>query len=110
MAQPKVPIRHYQQLAKLFPEAISALENLGTAVRNSGPLKGKTVELIQLAGAAAVQSEGSVHSHTRRAIQEGATKEEVYHTLLLLISTIGFPRASAAMRWAEDVLSKGKKK
>ncbi|MBI5603974.1 MAG: carboxymuconolactone decarboxylase family protein [Deltaproteobacteria bacterium] len=110
MAQPKVPIRHYQQLAKLFPEAISALENLGTAVRDSGPLKGKTVELIQLAGAAAVQSEGSVHSHTRRAIQEGATKEEVYHTLLLLISTIGFPRTSAAMRWAEDVLSKGKKK
>ncbi len=110
MAQQKVPIKHYQQIAKLFPGAISALEDLGSAVRDAGPLEGKTVELIQLAGAAAVQSEGAVHSHTRRAIQEGATPLEVYHTLLLLISTIGFPRTSAAMRWAEDILSQGKKK
>lgn len=110
MTQQKVPIKHYQQIAKLFPGAITALENLGSAVRDAGPLEGKTVELIQLAGAAAVQSEGAVHSHTRRAIQEGATALEVYHTLLLLISTIGFPRTSAAMRWAEDILSKKKKK
>lgn len=108
MAQQKVPIKHYQQLAKLFPGAISALENLGSAVRDAGPLEGKTVELIQLAGAAAAQSEGAVHSHTRRAIQEGATPLEVYHTLLLLISTIGFPRVSAAMNWAQDVLGKKK--
>jgi 4-carboxymuconolactone decarboxylase len=110
MAQQKVPVKHYQQITKLFPGAISALEDLGSAVRDAGPLEGKTVELIQLAGAAAVQSEGSVHSHTRRAIQEGATPLEVYHTLLLLVSTIGFPRTSAAMRWAEDILSRGKKK
>jgi 4-carboxymuconolactone decarboxylase len=110
MANQKVPIKHYQQLAQLFPETISALENLGSAVRNDGPLKGKTVELIQLAGAAALQSQGSVHSHTRRAIQAGASAEEVYHTLLLLVSTIGFPRASAAITWAEDVLTKKKKK
>jgi 4-carboxymuconolactone decarboxylase len=109
MTNQKVPIKHYQQLVKFFPEAISALENLGSAVRNTGPLKGKTVELIQLAGAAAVQSEGSVHSHTRRAVQEGASKEEIRHTIMLLISTIGFPRASAALKWAEDILSKGKK-
>ncbi len=67
MANQKVPVKHYQRLSKLFPEAISALENLGSAIHNSGPIRGKTAELIQLAGAAAVQSEGSVHSHTRRA-------------------------------------------
>jgi AhpD family alkylhydroperoxidase len=110
MAQQKVPIKHYQQVAKLFPGAISALEDLGSAIRQAGPLEGKTVELIQLAGAAAVQSEGAVHSHTRRALQAGASPQEVYHTLLLLISTIGFPRTSAALRWAEDIVSKGKKK
>jgi 4-carboxymuconolactone decarboxylase len=109
MANQKVPVKHYQQLSKLFPETISALENLGSAIHNSGPIRGKTAELIQLAGAAAVQSEGSVHSHTRRAVKEGASKEEIRHTLLLLISTIGFPRASAALRWAEDILSTPKK-
>ena len=108
MSKPKVPVKHYQKLSKLFPEAISALETRGSAVHNAGPIKGKTAELIQLAGAAAVQSEGSVHSHTRRAVQEGASKMEIRHTLLLLISTIGFPRASAALKWAEDILDKAK--
>ena len=110
MANQKVPVKHYQHLAKLFPGAISALEDLGSAIREAGPIQGKTAELIQLAGAAAVQSEGSVHSHTRRAVQAGATPDEIYHTLLLLISTIGFPRASAALRWAQDVLTAKKKK
>jgi AhpD family alkylhydroperoxidase len=110
MANQKVPVKHYQQLAKRFPGAISALEDLGSAIREAGPIQGKTAELIQLAGAAAVQSEGSVHSHTRRALQAGATADEIQHTLLLLVSTIGFPRASAAMRWTQDVLSKVKKK
>jgi 4-carboxymuconolactone decarboxylase len=108
MSNLKVPVKHYQKLSKLFPEVLSALEDLGSAIRSSGPIEGKTVELIQLAGAASVQSEGSVHSHTRRALQAGATKEEIYHTLVLLISTIGFPRASAALNWAQDIVNKKK--
>jgi AhpD family alkylhydroperoxidase len=110
MAKEKVPIKHYQNLSKRFPEVISAVENLGSAVRAAGPLEGKTVELIQLAGAAAMQSEGSVHSHTRRALKAGATQEEINHTLVLLISTIGFPRASAALNWAQDIIAKKNKK
>lgn len=108
MTKQKVPVKHYQKLSNLFPEVISALEDIGSAVRKAGPIEGKTVELIQLAGAAAVQSEGSVHSHTRRALQAGATKEEIYHTLMLLISTIGFPRVSAALNWAQDLINKKK--
>lgn len=88
----------------MFPAAMEAVENLGTAIRRAGPIDGKTAQLIQLAAAAAAQSEGSVHSHTRRALQEGATKEEIYHTLLLLVSTIGFPKVAAAISWSRDVL------
>jgi AhpD family alkylhydroperoxidase len=108
MAREKVPIKHYQKLSKRFPEVISAVEGLGSAIRAAGPIEGKTVELIQLAGAAAMQSEGSVHSHTRRALQAGAAPEEIYHTLILLISTIGFPRTSAALNWAQDIISQKK--
>jgi 4-carboxymuconolactone decarboxylase len=108
MAQQKVPVKHYQKLSKHFPEVITAVEELGAAIRSAGPLEGKTVELIQLAGAATMQSEGSVHSHTRRALQAGATPEEIYHSLVLLISTIGFPRASAALNWAQDIVNKKK--
>jgi 4-carboxymuconolactone decarboxylase len=104
MSSQKVPVRHYQKLSQQFPSIIAALENLGSSIRQEGPIQGKTAELIQLAGAAAVQSEGSVHSHTRRALEAGATQEEINHALILLISTIGFPRASAAINWAQDIL------
>ena len=110
MPQPKVPVKHYQELAKNFPGVIAAVETLGAAIREAGPISEKTAELIQLAGAAASQLEGSVHSHTRRALKAGATKAEILQTLVLLISTIGFPKASAAIMWAQDVLTGKKKK
>lgn len=95
---------HNQRLNKQYPDLFEALDRLGTAVKNAGPLDRKIAELIQLGAAAAVQSEGSVHSHTRRALEAGATPEEIRHALLLLVSTIGFPRAAAALSWAEDLL------
>jgi alkylhydroperoxidase/carboxymuconolactone decarboxylase family protein YurZ len=39
------------------------------------------------------------------AMQEGAKEEEVYQTLLLLVTIVGFPRMSAAMKWAERALT-----
>ena len=98
MAKPK----HFQRLAKRYPEYVSAVEKLGAAVKSAGPLEPKVAELIQLAAAAAVHSEGSVHSHARRALKAGATPEEVNHALLLLTSTIGFPAVAAALSWADD--------
>jgi len=96
----------YKKIAKQFPDVISAVENLGTTLRTAGPLDEKTSHLIQLAAAAAGQSEGSVCSHTRRALQAGASSEEITHALLLLVSTIGFPQTMAAMSWAQEVLEK----
>jgi AhpD family alkylhydroperoxidase len=83
---------------------IKALEQLGETVRQEGPLDDKTAHLVQLAAAAASRSEGSVHSHTRRALKAGATPEEIYHAVILLTSTIGFPHTSAALSWVYDVL------
>jgi 4-carboxymuconolactone decarboxylase len=85
---------------------MESLEKLGEVLRQEGPLDDKTSHLIQLAAAAAIRSEGSVHSHVRRALAAGATPEEIYHTLILLTSTIGFPTMSAALSWAYDILEK----
>jgi AhpD family alkylhydroperoxidase len=98
MAKPK----HYNRLAKRYPEYAAAVERLGDTVKHAGPLEPKVAELIQLAGAAAVGSEGSVHSHTRRALRAGATQEEISHAILLLTSTIGFPAVAAALSWVDD--------
>lgn len=100
----------YEKVNTQFPNVISAVENLGTTVRTAGPLDEKTTHLIQLAAAAAMQSEGSVCSHTRRALQAGASADEITHALLLLVSTMGFPQTMAAMSWAQEVLEKKAKK
>jgi len=103
-----VPIPdHYTSLQDRFPAVLSALEELGKTARSQGPLDAKTAHLVQLAAAAAIQSEGAVHSHTKRALQAGATRDEVYHTIVLLVSTIGFPKVAAAVSWIDDVLETG---
>ena len=100
----KGPAKHYQDLTASFPEVLTAVENLGETVRSAGPVDSKTSELIQLAAAAATQSTGSVRSHARKALQAGASKKEVQHALLLLISTIGFPQVAAALFWVKEIL------
>jgi AhpD family alkylhydroperoxidase len=102
----KVPVKRYQLMKRRFPNFMSAVERLGEAAAGAGPLDEKTKELVQLGAAAAMRSEGSVHSHTRRALQCGASADEIRHALVLLTSTIGFPTVVAALSWADDVIDK----
>ncbi len=97
------PASHYQYLLKTFPDVMAAVEQVGSTVRQAGPLDRKTTELIQLAVAAATQSTGAVHSHAKRALAAGATRQELEHALLVLISTVGFPKVAAALSWIEEV-------
>lgn len=98
--------KHYQRLRERYPAVLDAVGHLGRTVRESGPLQEKEIQLIQLAAAAAVKSEGGVHSHARRAMEAGASAEEVRHALLVLISTLGYPNVAAALSWVDDVTEK----
>jgi AhpD family alkylhydroperoxidase len=102
---PKLP-NQYLGIQKRYKSYIKAVENLGKAAKAAGPLTEKTARLIQLAAAATSRSEGSVHSHARRALAAGAKPEEIRHAVILLTSTIGFPNVSAALSWVDDVLEK----
>jgi len=102
---PKYPAQYTNITAK-YKGVMKALDSVGKAVKSAGPLNKKTSELIQLAAAAATRSEGSVHSHTRRAMAAGAKPDEIRHALILLTSTVGFPTVSAALSWADDVLER----
>lgn len=95
-------------IRKRFKSYSKALDNLGKAAKEAGPLDEKTAHLVQLAAAAAIRSEGSVHSHTRRALEAGAKPDEIRHALLLLSSTIGFPTVSAALSWTDDIIEGNK--
>jgi len=96
----------FATLKKNSKEFIDAVEDLGRVVKQAGPIDEKTSQLIQLAAAAAIRSEGAVHSHTKRALQAGATPDEISHAIILLTSTIGFPNVSAALSWASDVIGR----
>lgn len=96
----------YAYMKERHKDFIAALEHLGETVRKDGPLDEKTSQLVQLAAAAAIRSEGSVHSHARRAVKAGASPEEVFHAIILLTSTIGFPSTSAALSWAHEEIGR----
>ncbi len=94
----------YVNVRKKYPQLMEALDGLGDVVSHQGPIDEKNSHLIRMAAAAAIRSEGAVHSHARRALQSGATPEEVNQAIILLTSTIGFPNVSAALTWADDIL------
>lgn len=100
--------KNYQTLQKKFPELISAYEKAGVIAKSAGPLDEKTCHLIQLAACSALRSEGGVHSHARRASKAGASEEEIYQTIALIINTVGFSTAAAAFSWVNDVAGEKK--
>ena len=103
MQKDKLP-GHYVSIRDRFNEFGQALDNLGKITDESGPIDEKTSHLIQLAASAAIRSEGAVHSHARRALSLGAEPEELYHSLILVTSTIGFPNVAAAISWVDDIV------
>ena len=94
----------YKMLQEKYGEFMEAVGNLGEIASRQGPIDAKNANLIQLAAAVGVKAEGAVHSHTRRAMEAGATPEEIRHAVILLTSTLGFPAVSMALTWVQDVL------
>jgi 4-carboxymuconolactone decarboxylase len=103
MATKKTPSA-YRRLKNQHADYIDAVEALGSAVQRAGPLDEKVTQLVQLGAAAAIRSEGAVHSHVRRALELGVPMTEIRHALISVTSTIGFPTVRAALSWADDVI------
>ena len=95
---------NYEWILENFKAVMEKQQDLGRALREAGPVDEKSSQLIQLGAAAALRAEGSVHSHVKRALKAGAAPEEIYHTIILLTSTIGFPATATALSWARDII------
>ncbi len=100
--------KNYVLFQKRFPGLMKAHEDAGKRAKEAGPINAKTANLVQLAACVAQRSEGGVHSHARRALQAGASADEIYHTIALLINTVGFPTVAAAFSWVNDIVGKKK--
>jgi 4-carboxymuconolactone decarboxylase len=99
----KLP-RPYEWFKANYPEIWQAYDKLAALSHGAGPLGAKERELVKLAMAIGARREGAVHSHTRRALAEGATKEEICHLVLMGLTTLGFPSTIAALTWVKDEL------
>jgi len=95
----------YVNLREHFPQVAEALDALGQATAAAGPLDERTQRLVKLGIAMGALAEGAVRSNARRALDAGASKEEIRQVVALTITTRGFPAAVAAFSWVEEVLS-----
>lgn len=91
-------------LADKHPEVWEEYADLGKACSEAGPIEGEEKRLVKLALAAGSESEGAVHSHVRRALEEGVDPEALRHVALLAVPTIGFPKAMAVLTWIDDLV------
>jgi len=105
----KLP-KAFETFRKRYRSVYKAYEALGGAAHEAGPLDQKTRELVKLGMAVGGRLEGAVRSHAHRALEVGATPEEIEHVVLLAITTSGFPTAVAAFTWVEELLAPRKRK
>jgi alkylhydroperoxidase/carboxymuconolactone decarboxylase family protein YurZ len=103
VALPPVP----DLIAQEHPDVWAALQQLGAALSQAGPLDGRTKRLVHLALAIGANSRGGVHSHTRRGLAEGLSAVELEHVSLLAGTTLGWPKAVKGLTWIKDVTRAG---
>lgn len=101
-----VPAR-YKEFITRFPALGRAHESVAKAADAAGPLDAKTLALIKIGICIGAGLESALRSHVRRAMQHGATAQEVEQAILLGMNTVGFPRTVAAWSWAQEQFSRG---
>ncbi|MGO9196177.1 MAG: carboxymuconolactone decarboxylase family protein [Acidimicrobiales bacterium] len=95
----------YSKFRQEFPDLAQKLDALGDSADAAGPLDDRTRRLVKLGIAVGGMAEGAVRSNARRALEAGATAEELLHVVALAVSTRGFPAAVAAYSWIGEVLN-----
>jgi len=91
------------QVAKENPDLWRAFQALGAATGSAGPLSEREQRLVNLALALGGDSEGATHSHSRRAMAQGLSADELEHVACLAIPTLGWPQAIRGLTWIRDV-------
>ena len=94
----------YRRFADAQPRIMKAYEDLSAATLGEGPLDRRHAELVKIGITVGAGLEGATHSHVRRALEAGATPDEIRHAIRLALTTVGFPSMRAALGWANDVI------
>jgi alkylhydroperoxidase/carboxymuconolactone decarboxylase family protein YurZ len=87
------------------PEIWEAHERLSQACQDAGPLDRKTALLIKIGIAAAASKRTPLATHIRSALEEGVSREEVEHAIILTATNQGLSTMMQAMKELDSVLS-----
>lgn len=99
------PPKKYSRFIARYPKLGQAWEAIHQA-EEEGPLDLKTRRLIKLALALGAFKEGAAHAAVRKALDAGATREELEQVVALGAATLGMPATVAAHTWVLDILEK----
>jgi 4-carboxymuconolactone decarboxylase len=102
----KLP-KTFKEFITKFPELGESHERTAKAVESYGPLDRKTCELIKIGLSIGAGLETATRSHVRRAMQHGATEQEIEQAVLLAMNTCGFPRTVMGWQWARQQIERG---
>lgn len=92
----------FRNFVQKFPELGRAHEQIASAAEKAGPLDRKTCHLIKIGLSVGAGLESATRSHVRRAMEAGATEQEIEQAILLAFNTLGFPRMVMAWQWAHQ--------
>lgn len=90
----------YAAFVARFPELGGAHEAIARAAEAAGPLDARTLALIKIGICVGAGLESALRSHVRRAMEHGATRQDIEQAILQAMNTVGFPRTVAAWSWA----------
>lgn len=105
-AKQKLPQTFKDFVAK-YPELGQAHEQVAESVASAGGLDAKSCALIKIGICVGANLESALRSHVRRAMQHGASKEDIEQAILLGMNTVGFPTTVAAWTWAHQQFERG---
>jgi AhpD family alkylhydroperoxidase len=106
-ASPRLP-KTFRAFTSKFPGIAQAHEQVARIADEAGPLDRKTCELIKIGISLGAGLESAVKSHTRRALEHGASDAEIEQAVLLGMNTRGFPATVAAWQWAWEQIQRNR--
>jgi alkylhydroperoxidase/carboxymuconolactone decarboxylase family protein YurZ len=93
-------MKRYDALVARHPRLGQAHDLIAAVAEGAGPLDAPTRALLKLAMAVGAGLESGVRRHARGAAAAGASAAAIEQTLLLGLTTLGFPRTLWALKVA----------
>lgn len=99
----------FRDFVQKFPALAEAHEQIAKSIDGYGPLDRKICELIKIGISLGAGLESATKSHVRRALEAGASQQEIEQAILLTMNTCGFPRTVMGWKWAIEQLDRDRR-